>query len=138
MNPITKESQRGSHIKLGSGRRHEDVVRSLLQPFAAKLKDLLMAFVGSVSTKGNIDAERIAERYDIIAQEGLGPEEARKFVDSAFRDRAVSMRGVGVTKILLPVSRYFSDSGHSEKKQHILVLLGAFFKFSFGPNAGGK
>ena len=110
-------------------------------------KDLIMTFVNSVSASGKIDEEwgefvdarRIAELDDIIAQEGLSPDETRKFIERAFRDGAIPTTGTAVTKILPPVSRFSSDGGHSEKKQHVLARLGAFFDRFLGLGVdGGK
>lgn len=95
-----------------------------------------MAFVDSLSTKDNSDVERIAELYDIITQEGLGLEETRKFVASAFRCGFISMPGDGVIKILSPVSCYVSDGDHIEKRQYILGRIGSFFERFFGLSAG--
>lgn len=106
-----------------------------------------MTFVNSVSASGKIDEEwgefvdarRIAELDDIIAQEGLSPDETRKFIERAFRDGAIPTTGTAVTKILPPVSRFSSDGGHSEKKQHVLARLGAFFDRFLGLGVdGGK
>lgn len=97
-----------------------------------------MAFVDSISTKDNSHAERIAELYDISTQEGLSPNETKKFVEGAFRYGAIPTTGTTITKILPPVSRFSSDGGHSGKKQHVLVRLGAFFERFFGLSAEGK
>ncbi len=103
-------------------------------------KDLIMTFVDSVSASGKIDeewrafvdAQRIAELDDIIAQEELSPDETRKFIERAFRDGAIPTAGTAVTKILPPVSRFSSDGGHGVKKQRVLARLGAFFERFFG------
>ena len=108
-------------------------------------KDLIMTFVDSVSANGEIDdewrafvdANRTAELDDIITQEGLNPEETKKFIERAFRDGTISTAGTAVTKILPPVSRFSSDGGHSEKKQHVLIRLGAFFDRFLGLGSSG-
>lgn len=92
-------------------------------------KDLIMTFVNSVSASGKIDeewrafvdAKRIAELDDIIAQERLSPDETRKFIERAFRDGAIPTAGTAVTKILPPASRFSSDGGHGVKKQRVLT-----------------
>jgi type I restriction enzyme R subunit len=109
-------------------------------------KDLIMNFVASVTASGEIDEEwrafvdanRTAELDDIITQEGLNPDETKKFIELAFRDGTIPTAGTAVTKILPPVSRFSSDGGHSEKKQHVLARLGAFFERFFGLSAEGK
>ncbi len=108
-------------------------------------RDLIMTFVDSVSASGKIDeewrefvdAKRIAELEDIITQEGLSPDETRKFIERAFRDGAIPSTGTAVTKILPPVSRFSSDGGHGAKKQRVLARLGAFFERFFDLGAEG-
>ncbi|MDA8025247.1 MAG: type I restriction endonuclease subunit R [Actinomycetota bacterium] len=111
-------------------------------------KELIMAFVDSVTATGNIDDEwrvyvdksRTAELEDIIAQEGLKPDETKKFIERAFRDGTISTAGTAVTEILPPVSRFSSDGGHSAKKQHVLARLGEYFErfFVLGVERSGE
>ena len=110
-------------------------------------KDLIMDFVDRVSVKGEIDEEwlayvearRNAELADIIAEEGLKPEETKTFVEHAFRDGRIPTTGTAVTRIMPPVSRFASDGGHGEKKQRVLTRLAVFFERFFGldGSAGG-
>jgi type I restriction enzyme R subunit len=103
-------------------------------------KDLIEAFVDSVSATGEVDdkwhafiaARRKTELETIIESEGLRPDETRAFIRTAFRDGAIQYTGTAVTKILPPVSRFAADGGHSEKKQRVLTRLSAFFERFFG------
>ena len=109
-------------------------------------KDLIMTFVDSVTASGKIDEEwrafvdanRTAELDDIITQEGLNPEETKKFIERAFRDGTISTAGTAVTKILPPVSRFSSDGGHGVKKQHVLARLRAYLERFLGLGSNGE
>jgi type I restriction enzyme R subunit len=109
-------------------------------PSLRNKKDLIEAFVASVSAKGEIDQEwrafvtarRATELDAIIASEGLRPDETRAFVETAFRDGAIRTTGTAITEVLPPVSRFSADGGHSEKKQRVLTKLAAFFERFFG------
>ncbi len=113
-------------------------------PTLRNKKDLIEAFVDSVSASGEIDEEwqafirarRETELTAIIASEGLHPEETRAFVETAFRDGAIQTTGTAITKVLPPVSRFSPDGGHGEKKQRVLAKLGEFFERFFGLGAG--
>ncbi|HHY57503.1 MAG TPA: type I restriction endonuclease subunit R [Chloroflexi bacterium] len=109
-------------------------------PSLRNKKDLIEQFVDSVSTKGKVDAQwlafvtarKAAELDQIIADEGLKPEETKAFVDNAFRDGAIPTTGTAITKIMPPVSRFSKDNHHGVKKQSVLDKLAAFFERYFG------
>jgi type I restriction enzyme R subunit len=111
-------------------------------PSLRNKKDLVEAFVDSLSTTGEIDEEwrtfiesrRAAELDAIILAEGLKPEETRAFIERAFRDGAIQTQGTAITKVLPPVSRFSAEGGHGEKKQRVLGQLAAFFERFFGLN----
>ena len=94
----------------------------------------------TVSTKGKVDAQwqafvvakKAEELERIIQDENLNAEEARAFIDNAFRDGAIPTAGTAITKILPPVSRFSKDNGHGRKKQTVLDKLAAFFERYFG------
>lgn len=108
-------------------------------PSLRNKKDLIEAFVASVSVDGEIDAEweafvaakRDAELQQIIVDENLKPDETRAFVDTAFRDGAIRASGTAITRILPPASRFAADGGHSETKQRVLSRLGDYFERFF-------
>ena len=117
-------------------------------PSLRNKRDLIEAFVGSVSASGELDDEwnaYVAKRRDgeldeIIESEELNPDETRAFVERAFRDGAIPTAGTAVTRILPPTSRFSSDGGHGEKKQRVLARLAAFFDrfFGLGMERGGE
>jgi type I restriction enzyme R subunit len=115
-------------------------------PSLRNKKDLIEAFVDSVSVDGEVDEEwrtyiaarREAELITIIETESLRPDETRAFVETAFRDGAIQTTGTAITKVLPPVSRFSVAGGHSEKKQRVLVKLGEFFERFFGLSSGER
>ena len=112
-------------------------------PSLRNKKDLIEAFVDSLSADGEVDAEwrafvaerRTAELEAIIDSEGLRPEETRAFVDTAFREGVVRATGTAITKVLPPVSRFTASAAHGDKKQRVLARLGEFFERFFGLGA---
>jgi type I restriction enzyme R subunit len=113
-------------------------------PSLRNKKDLIEDFVDSISPHGAVDAEwlafvaarREAELTAIIAEENLRPEPTRAFIESAFRDGAISTTGTAITRVLPPVSRFSPDGGHGEKKQRVIAKLNAFFERFFGLSSG--
>lgn len=109
-------------------------------PSLRNKKDLIEAFVDSVSPKAKVDAEwqafvsrkKVEELDRIIADEGLNPDKTKAFVDNAFRDGGIPTTGTAITKILPPVSRFSKSNNHSAKKQTVLEKLAAFFERYFG------
>ncbi|MDZ4179249.1 MAG: type I restriction endonuclease subunit R [Coriobacteriia bacterium] len=109
-------------------------------PSLRNKKDLIEAFVDSVSVSGAIDEEwqafilarREAELAAIIESEGLHADETRSFIETAFRDGAIRATGTAITRVLPPASRFSPDGGHGEKKQRVLAKLGEFFERFFG------
>lgn len=113
-------------------------------PSLRNKKDLIEAFVESVSVDGEIDEEwrafvqarREAELDAIIEEEKLRPDETRAFIAAAFRDGAVQATGTAITRVLPPVSRFSPDGAHGAVKQRVLEKLAAFFERFFGLGAG--
>ena len=113
-------------------------------PSLRNKKDLIEAFVDSVSAKGEVDEEwqafiatrRNSELQTIIDSEDLSPEATRAFMKTAFRDGSIQTTGTAVTKILPPVSRFAAGTNHSEIKQRVLTRLGVFFDRFFGVSSG--
>lgn len=104
-------------------------------PTLRNKKDLIEAFVDDVSVDGAIDEEwqafiakkREAELAAIITEEHLRPDDARRFIDTAFRDGELRTSGTDITKVLPPTSRFTPDGGHAEKKRRVIERLTAFF-----------
>ena len=114
-------------------------------PSLRSKKDLIEAFVDSVSAHGQLDAEwqayitqrREAELQTIIDDEHLKPDETRRFVAHAFADGTLQTTGTAVTKILPPVSRFAPANGHGEKKARVLSRLAAFLDRFLGLGNSG-
>jgi type I restriction enzyme R subunit len=79
-----------------------------------------------------VRAKRSSDLDQIIAEEGLDPEETRAFVEGAFRDGAVPTTGTAITRVLPPVSRFSPANSHAAKKKAVLDKLAAFFERYFG------
>ena len=115
-------------------------------PTLRNKKDLIEAFVDSVSVDGAIDeewqafiaAKREAELEAIIEDERLRADATRAFIETAFRDGALRTTGTAITKVLPPASRFSADGGHGEKKQRVIEKLGVFFERFFGLSSGGE
>lgn len=113
-------------------------------PTLRNKKDLIEAFVDSVSGDGVIDEEwrayiearSAAELAELIDDERLKPEETRDFVATAFRDGAIQATGTAITKVLPPTSRFAATGSHGEKKNRVLQKLEAFFDRFFGLRSG--
>ncbi|MDO8915332.1 MAG: type I restriction endonuclease subunit R [Coriobacteriia bacterium] len=112
-------------------------------PSLRNKKDLIEAFVDSVTVSGAIDeawqafirVRREAELDAIIESEGLSPDETRAFMETAFRDGAIQTTGTAIINVLPPASRFSPDGGHGEKKQRVLEKLGGFFERFLGLGA---
>jgi type I restriction enzyme, R subunit len=97
--------------------------------------DLIADFLDSVSVEEDVRTqwrEFLTDRQDeelsrIIDEEGLSPEQARAFMEGAFRDGYVPQTGVAITRILPPASKFSPDGEHAAKKKAVLVRLQAFF-----------
>ncbi|WP_404446200.1 type I restriction endonuclease subunit R [Microbacterium marinum] len=108
-------------------------------PTLRNKKDLIEAFVDSVSVDGAIDeewqafiaAKREAELEAIIADERLRADATHAFIETAFRDGALRTTGTAITKVLPPTSRFAPDGGHGDKKQRVVEKLGTFFERFF-------
>ena len=67
----------------------------------------------------------------LIADETLKDEEARRFIEIAFRNGILKTTGTDIDKILPPVSR-FGGGNRAEKKQGIIDKLMVFFEKYLG------
>lgn len=102
-------------------------------------KELIENFIDTVNATTEVDADwrqfvleqRESELSDIIAEEGLKPEETRKFMGNSFRDGALKTIGTDIDKILPPVSR-FGGGKRAAKKQGVVEKLEKFFEKYFG------
>jgi type I restriction enzyme R subunit len=109
-------------------------------PSLRNKKDLIEQFVASVSAKSKVDAQwrsflaarKESELEGIIAAEGLNGDETRGFIDNAFRDGAIPTSGVGITKIMPPVSRFAKGGEHATRKRSVMEKLAEFFERYYG------
>ena len=109
-------------------------------PSLRSKKDLIEAFVDSVSIGADVDAEwqrYVAEQGRqeldrIIAEEGLKPEPTRQFITRALQDGAVPTTGTAITRVLPPTSRFTPSGDHAAKKRVVLARLEDFFTRYFG------
>ena len=117
------------------------IVRAVdASPSLRNKKDLIERFVDSVSASAKVDEEwarfiaerKAAELERIIAEESLDSEAAKAFIESAFRDGAISSTGTAITKVLPPVSRFSKGNSHALMKQTVLEKLQGFFDRFFG------
>lgn len=60
----------------------------------------------------------------------MKPEEARRFIENAFRDGVLKTTGTAIDKIMPPVSRF--GGGRALKKQSIIEKLLSLFEKYFG------
>jgi type I restriction enzyme R subunit len=119
----------------------ESIARSIdASPSLRNKKDLIEAFIESVTVAGSVDEQwkafiegrRDSELESIIESENLNPDVTRAFISEALRDGYVKSAGTTITKVLPPVSRFSADGAHGEKKQKVLEILGDFIARYFG------
>jgi type I restriction enzyme R subunit len=109
-------------------------------PTLRNKKDLIEAFVDSLSVDADVDVEwrtfieakRREELDRIIADENLDPEATRAYVEAAFRDGAIQQTGTEITRVLPPMSRFSPSGAHAAKKQTVIAKLSDFFERFFG------
>ncbi|AKV55314.1 Type I restriction-modification system restriction (R) subunit of unknown recognition sequence [Bifidobacterium actinocoloniiforme DSM 22766] len=105
-------------------------------PSLRNKKDLIDAFVGSVSMNGTVDEQwrtflnrrRQEELQSIIDEEHLKAEPTKQFIKESFRNGTLQTSGTSITAILPPISRFVARGGLGEKKQHVIDKLSVFFK----------
>jgi type I restriction enzyme R subunit len=102
-------------------------------------KELIKGFVERVNVSTSVDNDWrrfVQERKEddlttLIVDEKLKAEEARRFIEIAFRDGTLKTTGTDIDKILPPVSR-FGGGNRAEKKQGIIDKLMIFFEKYLG------
>jgi len=102
-------------------------------------KELIEQFVDRVNVSTSVDSDWqhfVRERKEeelsaLISGENLRDEEARRFIDNAFRDGILKTTGTDLDKILPPVSR-FGGGNRADKKQGIIDKLMIFFEKYLG------
>lgn len=102
-------------------------------------KELIEKFIAQISATTDVDndwrqfvkEQKEQEFNTIIAEENLKPEEAKIFINNAFRDGGVKTTGTDLDKILPPVSR-FEGTQRADRKQNVIAKLLGFFDKYFG------
>lgn len=102
-------------------------------------KELIESFIAQINAATDVDSDwlkfvqeqKYQELEAIITEEKLKPEEAKKFIDNAFRDGNVKTTGTDIDKILPPVSR-FGGGNRVDKKANVIAKLLNFFEKYFG------
>ncbi len=102
--------------------------KALIENFISGIND-----VDDVMAEWNfyVAEERERELVQIINDEKLKEDEARKFVANAFRDGEIKTTGTDIDKLLPPTSR-FGGGNRTAKKQTVIDKLKAFFERFFG------
>lgn len=101
-------------------------------------KELIEGFIEDINVSDSVGEDwkryvserKEADLADLIQQERLKPEEARKFIDNAFRDGALKTIGTDIDKIMPPANPFDRKSG--EKKKGIIERIKAFFEKYLG------
>lgn len=108
-------------------------------PQMRKKKDLIEAFINSLTPTSNIDddwnvfvRERMQQELsDIITSENLREEPAWRFVHSCFVNGEVETNGTEIAEILPPMNPFAAGGEREKKKQVVIDKIKAFFeKFS--------
>ncbi|AEE97692.1 type I restriction endonuclease subunit R [Mahella australiensis] len=100
-------------------------------------KDVINSFIDQVDASTEIDEEwyrflqerKEADIKAIIEEEKLKPEEARRFINNAFRDGILKTTGTAIDRFMPPISR-FSDDRTVRKQKIIKKLTDLFEKYS--------
>lgn len=102
-------------------------------------KELIETFIAGINDVDDIMMEwrsYIAEQKEkaltsIIEEEGLKPEETRKFIENSLIAGEIKTTGTDINKLMPPVSR-FGGGNRAVKKQSVIEKLKAFFEKFFG------
>ena len=101
-------------------------------------KDLIETFVAGINDIEDVLAEwreyvlreRENQLNQIIEEEGLKPEETRKFIEYSFSDGSLKTTGTDIDKILPPMTLFGGKK--QKKKQRVIEKLVSFFQRFFG------
>lgn len=107
-------------------------------------KELIEQFIESLNVSSSVDddwykfvdAKKIVELDQIIADEKLNKEETYHFIQNSFRDGNLQTSGTAIAKILPPISRFDKSANRTEKRETVLDKLVAFFEKFFGISGG--
>ena len=113
-------------------------------PTLRSKRDLILAFVNSVSTRGELDtewrafveAQRAQELDAIIGDEGLDDAATRELVERALRDGSLPSTGPALSQLLPPVSRFAPSGAYGEAKGRVWARLAGFLERFSGLGGG--
>ena len=102
-------------------------------------KELIEGFISRVNTASQVDddwskfveEQKEADLANLITDENLKEDEARRFIDNSFRDGVLKTTGTDIDKIMPPASR-FGGGNRVEKKQSVIEKLLLFFEKYLG------
>jgi len=102
-------------------------------------KELIEHFIATINADTDVQRDwrrfvreqRETDLQALIAEEKLKPEEARRFMDNAFRDGTLKTTGTDIDRLMPPLSR-FGGGNRAERKRTIIEKLKAFFEKYFG------
>ncbi len=106
-------------------------------------KELIEGFIATINAGTDVTADWqrfVKEQCEsdiqaLISEENLKPEETRKFVDNSFRDGVLKTTGIGIDRLMPPIS-HFGNSSRDKKKQTVIEKLKRFFEKYFGVVGG--
>ena len=101
-------------------------------------KELIEGFIADINVSPSVcdDWQRYVSKQkesdlaELITSERLKPEEARKFIDNAFRDGTLKTIGTDLDKIMPPANPF--DKRSRENKKGIIGRIKAFFEKYIG------
>ncbi len=101
-------------------------------------KELIEGFIADINVSPSVceDWQRYVSKQkesdlaELITSERLKPEEARKFIDNAFRDGTLKTIGTDLDKIMPPANPF--DKRSRENKKGIIDRIKAFFEKYIG------
>ena len=99
--------------------------KALIENFISGINDMDDVML---EWKEYVVVQRERDLENIIEQEKLKPNEARKFLENCFREGEVKTTGTDIDKLMPPVSRFGGSDTRAKKKKKVIDLLRAFFE----------
>lgn len=99
--------------------------KALIENFISGINDMDDVML---EWKKYVVVQRERDLENIIEQEKLKPNEARKFLENCFREGEVKTTGTDIDKLMPPVSRFGGSGARAKKKKKVIDLLRAFFE----------
>ena len=128
------------HTKDGQIEIRANIERAInSSPQMRKKKDLIEAFIDSLTPTSNVDDDwnvfvrkRMAQELDnIISSENLREEPTRRFIDNCFANGAVETNGTDIAEILPPMNPFTVGGEREKKKISVIGKIQAFFEKFF-------